>query len=100
MEEEVGAEGSGREGDGRGWPRHSAPSLTLLSVKWADQPLREDVLGTRNRRLASLPPRSVSSVQFSSVAQSCLTLCDSMDCSTPGLPVPHQLLEFAQIHVH
>ena len=38
--------------------------------------------------------------QFSSVAQSCLTLCDPMDCSTPGLPVHHQLLEFAQTHVH
>ena len=35
-----------------------------------------------------------------SVAQSCLTLCDPMDCSTPGLPVHHQLLEFTQIHVH
>ena len=35
-----------------------------------------------------------------SVAQSCLTLCDPMDCSTPGLPVPHHLLEFAQVHVH
>ena len=38
--------------------------------------------------------------QFSSVAQSCLTLCDPMDCSTPGLPVHHQLLEFAQTHGH
>ena len=38
--------------------------------------------------------------QFSSVAQSCPTLCDSMDCSTPGLPVHHQLSEFAQTHVH
>ena len=36
---------------------------------------------------------------FSSVAQSCLTLCDPMDC-TPGLPVHHQLLEFTQTHVH
>ena len=35
-----------------------------------------------------------------SVAQSCLTLCDPMDCSTPGLPVPHHLPEFAQVHVH
>ena len=40
-----------------------------------------------------------SSVQFSSVAQSCPTLCDPMDCSTPGLPVHHQLLEFTQTHV-
>ena len=38
--------------------------------------------------------------QFSSVTQSCLTLCDPMNCSTPGLPVHHQLLEFTQTHVH
>ena len=37
-----------------------------------------------------------SSVQFT---QSCLTLCDPMDCSTPGLPVHRQLLELAQTHV-
>ena len=37
---------------------------------------------------------------FSSVAQSCLTLCSPMDCSTPGLPVHHQLPELAQTHVH
>ena len=43
---------------------------------------------------------SFSSVQFSSVAQSCLTLCDSMNRSTPGLPVHHQLLEFTQTRVH
>ena len=42
----------------------------------------------------------VSSVQFSSVAQSCLTLCDPMNSSTPGLPVHHQLPEFTQTHVH
>ena len=38
--------------------------------------------------------------QFSSVTQSCPTLCDPMDCSTPGLPVHHQLPEFSQTHVH
>ena len=38
--------------------------------------------------------------QFSSVTQSCLTLCDPMNRSTPGLPVHHQLLEFTQTHVH
>ena len=37
---------------------------------------------------------------FSSVAQSCLTLCDPMDCSPPGFPIHHQLLEIAQTHVH
>ena len=38
-------------------------------------------------------------IQFSSIAQSCLTLCDPMNASTPGLPVHHQLLEFTQTHV-
>ena len=37
---------------------------------------------------------------FSSVAQSCPTLCDPMEGSTPGLPVPHQLPEFTQTYVH
>ena len=41
-----------------------------------------------------------TSVQFCSVTQSCLTLCDPMNHSTPGLPVHHQLLEFTQTHVH
>ena len=41
-----------------------------------------------------------SSVQFSSAAQSCPTLCDPMDCSMPGLPVYHKLPEFTQTHVH
>ena len=40
------------------------------------------------------------SVQFSSVTQSCPTLCDPMNRNTPGLPVHHQLLEFTQTHVH
>ena len=40
------------------------------------------------------------SVQFSSVSQLCLTLCNPMNCSTPGLPVRHQLPELTQTHVH
>ena len=47
--------------------------------------------GQRNEQTAKL---------FSSVAQSCLTLCNPMDCSTRGLPVHHQLPEFTQTHVH
>ena len=39
-------------------------------------------------------------ILISSVVQSCPTLCDPMNCSTPGLPVHHQLLEFTQTHVH
>ena len=62
---------------------------------------------TRDRtHLPWIPPgkslrcliRTLSSVQFS--CSLCLTLCNPMDCSTPGLPVHHQLLEFTQIHVH
>ena len=49
--------------------------------------------GTRETGSMCLP-------QFSSAAQSCPTLCDPMDCSTPGLPVHHQLLEFTQTHIH
>ena len=45
-------------------------------------------------------PRSFSSVQFSSVAQSCPALCDPTDCSTPGFPVHHQLPELTQTKVH
>ena len=41
-----------------------------------------------------------TSVQFRSVTQSCATLCDPMNRSTPGLPVHHKLLEFTQIHAH
>ena len=44
--------------------------------------------------------KSQRQIIISSVAQLCLTLCDPMDCSTPGLPVHHQFLEFAQTHVH
>ena len=39
-------------------------------------------------------------IQFSSFTQSCPTLCDPMNRSTPGLPVHHQLPEFTQIHIH
>ena len=44
--------------------------------------------------------RFLRKVQFSSVTQLCPTLCDPMNCSTPGLPVYHQLPEFTQTHVH
>ena len=43
--------------------------------------------------ISSLTHRCFSSVQFSSIAQSCLSLCNPMDCSTPGFPVHHQLPE-------
>ena len=46
------------------------------------------------------PSLLILSLQFSLVSQSCLTLCDPMNHSTPGLPVLHQLPEFTQLHVH
>ena len=66
------------------------------------QAQRRSSLGTivqpQGRVLA--PPQGYSSVQSSSVAQSCPTLCDPMNRSMPGLPVHHQLPEFTQTHVH
>ena len=53
--------------------------------------------GVQNLTLTEM---NFSSVQFNSVAQSCLTLCDPMNRSTPGLPVHHHLPEFTQTHVH
>ena len=52
-------------------------------------------------RKKTLPgPKRTVSVQFNSVAQSCLTFCNPMNCSTQGLPIHHQLPEFTQTHVH
>ena len=51
-------------------------------------------------RLFLDPSNSHTVFQFSSVTQSCPTLCNPMDCSTPGLPVPHQLSESTQTRVH
>ena len=65
------------------------------------------ILRTTGKESVWLPMDNVSglyvygniSAQFSSVAQSCLTVCNTMDWSTPGFPVHHQLLELAQTHV-
>ena len=57
-------------------------------------------LNTKLRKSHSITFAIFSSVQFSSVTQSCLTLCDPMNRSMPGLPVHHQLPEFTQTHVH
>ena len=55
---------------------------------------------TAGRFFTTKPPEEALLLQFSSVTQSCLTLCDPMECSTPGLPVHHQLPEFTQTHLH
>ena len=54
----------------------------------------------RGLRLWKTRENNIFQVQFSSVTQSCLTLCNPMDCSTPGFPVHLQLLKLAQTHVH
>ena len=79
----------------------------LLQGAFLTQGLNPCLLCALHWQVDSLPQSppgkpiwNISSVQFSSVAQSCPTLCDPMNHSTPGLPVHHQLPEFTQIHVH
>ena len=58
-------------------------------------------LGTQNPKMTDLEDAAyLVSFQFSSVTQSCPTLCDPMDCSTPGFPVHQQLPELTQSPVH
>ena len=57
-------------------------------------------LGTRHISGAQYSHVASGYQQFSSVSQSSLTLCDPMDCSTPGLPVHHQLPELTQTYAH
>ena len=64
------------------------------------QHLVVDVTGDESKVRCCKQQYCISSVQFSSVSQSCPTLCDPMNHSTPGLPVHHQLLDFTQSHAH
>ena len=57
-------------------------------------------LNWNNLKWPYYPKQYTDLTQFSSVAQSCLTLCNHVNRNTPGLPVHHQLLEFTQTHVH
>ena len=74
------------------------PSLNSLTVAYF-----ATVTQSRERRRASCRPIGLSGGKellpnfFSSVTQSCLTLCDPMDCSTPGFPVHHQFLSFLKL---
>ena len=65
----------------------------LLRFPWTAKRSNQSIL-------KEISPEYSLEVQFSSVAQSCPTLCDPMDCGTPGLPVHHQLLELVKTHVH
>ena len=64
---------------------NSRSLLKLMSSNWGCHPTISSFVVPFSSCLQSCP----ASVQFSSVAQSCLTLCDPMNCSTPGLPVHH-----------
>ena len=68
------------------------PSILAWRIPWSEHP-EWDTTEHKNKYICS-------SVQFSSVAQSCLTLCNPMNHSTPGLPAHHQLLKPIQTHVH
>ena len=74
----------------------------LAEAAAAASPGREELKDRRKKQWEKtsqgLP--FISSVQFSSAAQSCPTLCDPMDCSMQGLPVHHELPESTQTHVH
>ena len=69
----------------------------LMKVKEETEKVGLKLNIQKTKIMASSP---ISSVQFSSVAQSCPTFCGPMNRSMPGLPVHHQLLEFTQTHVH
>ena len=69
----------------------------LMKVKEDSEKVGLKLNIQKTKIMASGP---ISSFQFSSVAQSCPTLCYPMNRSTPGLPLHHQLLEFTQTHVH
>ena len=74
-------------------------SIIAWRIPWMEKPGRLQSTGSQrvghNWATSPSPP-----VQFSSVAQSCPTLCDPMNRSTPSLPVHHQLPEFTQTHIH
>ena len=79
------------------WKTHQWPQNWKRSV-FIPIPKKGNAKECSNYRTVSCT--QFSSVQFSSVAQSCLTVCDPMNRSTPGVPVHHQLPEFTQTRIH
>ena len=74
--------------------------LCNYKVYWVYRKLWGQLTASTNRVIHTITESLDSWVQFSSVTQSCLTLCNPMDCRTPGLPVHGQLPEFTQTNVH
>ena len=85
------------------WFQNGPGSEALVSYL-SREDLNGSVIGVGNGRRRQIckgvSPWSAQFSSVSSVAQSCLNLCDPMDCTMPGFPVHHQLPEFIQTHVH
>ena len=75
-------------------------SNTLLTNEKITKATKKKIKNTHKQMIAKTQWPKTTIGWFCSVAQSCLTLCDPMDCSLPGFPVLHCLLELAQTHVH
>ena len=78
----------------RGWSHHHSLSPHASMDSWTIERLAHQMPDAAKYRVGP------QLAQFSSLAHLCLILCDSIDCSKPGLPVHHQLPEFTQTHVH
>ena len=88
-------------------PRNNTNALCHCSKKCSNFAIKEigslllfRILKGESKSGNNFPGEEYTSVQFSSVVQLCPTLCNPMNCSTPGLPVHHHLPEFTQAHVH
>ena len=79
----------------RGWDTDPAKTHGA----WFQDLMKLRFLMSHSRK-NSMRDKVIGSVQFSSVAQLCLTLCNPMDCSMPGFSVHHLIPELAQTHVH
>ena len=86
--------------DGRSPPHRISGLLTHNDWNHIHMSFVTQTLLTRHMKMFLESDTINIPLQFSSVIQSCPSLCDPKDCSTPGLPVHHQLLELAQTHVH
>ena len=75
-------------------------SFTVLYAHFIQQRWSSHIQPSGDRAKSACKAHGDHGVQFSTVPQSCPTLCDPMKCSTPGLPVHHQLPEFIQTHIH
>ena len=74
--------------------------MWLMGSSWTRDGTHVPAMAGRFLTIEHQGSPDYASVQFSSVTQSCPTLCDPMNCSMPGLPVHHQLSEFTQTHAH